>query len=131
MQETVLNFSGYTTVEQLNKLRDSLMQQIDEEIQRRKEEIQKDLQQQISEAAEAIGEKPEFFLPETPKRAKKTARKSTKQVTYQNPNDPSETFSPGRGRQRPEWLLEYQRSGRPLEEIEVHKESPESVDTTT
>lgn len=72
----------------------------------------------LSEVVGANSEKPVEEKPRANKAAKKAVAKAAKKVAYRHPDNPQLTWSGGRGR-RPQWVKDWEASGRKLDEAKV------------
>jgi DNA-binding protein H-NS len=101
----------------LEELRE-LRQTIEERITYLEEEFQREVYQQMQELASRAGTTVEKLLQQygASRRGQK-GRKTGKDAKFQNPGDPTQTWS-GRGR-KPNWLNEALASGKRLEDFTI------------
>lgn len=72
----------------------------------------------LSDVVGGEADKSEEKKPRAKKAVKKPAAKAEKKIAYRHPENPVLTWSGGRGR-RPDWVKEWQASGRNLDEAKV------------
>jgi DNA-binding protein H-NS len=72
----------------------------------------------LSDVVGGDSEKSVEKKPRVKKAGNKTAVKAEKKIVYRHPENPALTWSGGRGR-RPDWVNEWQASGRSLDEAKV------------
>ncbi len=107
-----INLEAYS-VEELQLLMEKAQKEIDQKEKFRIQEVRSEMQRMAS----ALGMTPEAIL-EFDSRKKKPAKTASK-VKFQNPNDPSQTWS-GRGK-RPRWLQGAIEQGAELSQFAVDK----------
>lgn len=72
----------------------------------------------LSEVVGGDADTSEEMKPRAKKAVNKAAAKTEKKIAYRHPENPALTWSGGRGR-RPDWVKEWQASGRNLDEAKV------------
>lgn len=102
-----MDLSNYT-IEQLHQLK----RDIDKEVSGRRKENAKRAQQEIKKIAESYG----FNLSDL-MGGKPTAKREKAKAQFQNPSDPSQTWS-GRGR-KPAWVKAWESAGRSVEDLRI------------
>ncbi|MBR0697757.1 H-NS family nucleoid-associated regulatory protein [Bradyrhizobium lablabi] len=106
------------TVDELWQLHERLSQVLSIRLTSEKRELEKRLAQLRREKELRVSESSE--INPAPRERRKYPRVFPK---YQNPNEPSETWS-GRGKQ-PRWLTAALKTGHTIEEFVIHKAEPD------